>query len=143
MKVLRFFTRLPPGVSRRQTILPADAKHVRLSTLWGKCFNIFASVVLVLVSSVVMARLIRSDPDSAANFAPFYVLTIFLIGGFLFSGRQGKWITLKVVIQALFIFLVLPLCILLYAAFHVNSPPAFDSMDRQVTTNSPWRAPAP
>ena len=141
MKVARFHSRLPQGVSRKQTILPAGAGHVRASGLCANCFNVVASVVLIVLSSVVMARLVASDHDSAATFAPFYVFTLFLIGGFLFSGKEGKWITVKVLIQILCIFVVLPLSIVLYAASCANAPPAINPMDRLIVTNASWPPP--
>jgi peptidoglycan/LPS O-acetylase OafA/YrhL len=138
MKMHRFFARLPQGVSRRQTILPAHVSDSRLSKLGASGFNLVASIVLVVVSSVVMARLVVEDHDTAATFAPFYVVTLFVIGGFLFSGREGKWINVKVVIQMLSIFVVLPLGILLYAAYCVNSPPPINPFDRLTVTNASW-----
>jgi len=95
-------------MQKTQRISPATAgQRGRLactrpiSTPWARSFNCVASFVLVLVSSIVLARLIRSDPDSAALFSPFYVLILLMIGGFLFSGHQGKWMTVKIWLQVI------------------------------------------
>ena len=55
-----------------------------------------------------------------------YALIVFLIGGFLFAGKRGGWITLKVVIQGLFIFILLPVGLLLYGTFWMNKPAPVD-----------------
>jgi peptidoglycan/LPS O-acetylase OafA/YrhL len=113
--------------------------------LASSLFNVLASIVLVVIASGVMVWFIRTDPDSAATFSPVYVLVLCLIGGFLFSGRGGKWVTVKLVIQALGIFVILPLAILVYGTYwtnvtieHSNAP------NRSMTelldeTNSPSR----
>ena len=45
-------------------------------SLAASLFNVFARIVLVVIASGVMVRLIRTDPDSAATFAPVYFLVL-------------------------------------------------------------------
>jgi hypothetical protein len=96
--------------------------------LAASLFNVSASIVLVAIASVVMVRLIRTDPDSSATFAPFYVLLLCLIGGFLFSGREGRWVTAKILLQALSIFVILPLAIMFYGTYWMNTAIELDQL---------------
>jgi hypothetical protein len=141
MKGPRFHSRLPQGNTRKQTILPAGGSHVRLTGEWAKCFNFVAGAVLVVLSSAVMARLIASDYGWAMTFAPFYVFGLFLIGGFLFNGKHGKWITVKVTIQMLVMFVVLPLCVAFYTVCWINAPADKNQTYHQARTNESWRIP--
>jgi hypothetical protein len=136
MKLVHQHSRLPPGVTRKQTMMPAGARHNRLAGILTRSFNVVASIVLVVLSSFVMARLIKSDPDSATTFAPFYVIILFLIGGFLFAGRGGKWVTVKVIIQMLFIFVAIPLCLFVSLAHLANSPAPVSPRDQLFVTNA-------
>jgi hypothetical protein len=88
----------------------------------GRLFNVGASIILVLASSGVMAWLMKEDVDSAVNFVPVFVMVLMLIGGLVFAGKDGKWITAKVIIQGIVIFIVLPIVILVYAMLYANTP---------------------
>jgi hypothetical protein len=138
MKGPRFHSRLPQGITRRQTILPAGGSHVRLTCGWAKCFNFVAGTVLVVLSSAVMARLITSEYGWALTFAPFYVFGLFLIGGFLFNGKHGKWITVKVTVQVIVLFVVLPICVILSTIHWINAPQEENQTYRQARTNDSW-----
>jgi hypothetical protein len=141
MRPNRYFSRLPEGVTRRQIIVAAGDRHHATNRAFTHWFNIAASAIMVALASGVMAWLISSDPDSAFTFAPFFVVILFLIGGFAFAGRQGRWITAKVMIQMFFIFAVLPLTILLYASLCANIPSPGGQHNQTFLTNSPPQYP--
>lgn len=90
-------------------------------SLAASLFNAFASIVLVAISSGVMVWFLRTEPNVAVGFAPVYLIVLIIIGGFFFSGRGGKWAAVHVILQALGIFVVLPLLILLYVTVWANT----------------------
>jgi hypothetical protein len=100
MKLVRFFSRMPAGMSRSQTLQPGW--HTSRSGAAASVFNAVASIILLAGSSAVMAWLVRSSPDDVLTFAPFYAAILLLVGSFVFTGRHGnRWIETTETIEGL------------------------------------------
>jgi hypothetical protein len=94
-------------------------------------------IILIVLATVAIASLVVSgDTSNLLTFLPWYVLVLLMIGAFLFPKGRGKWGAAKMVVVGIFVFVVLPLYILIRAMISFNTPTPVTEMDSQVWSNS-------